>query len=476
MDDLTFAADFPPARREEWLALVEKVLAGAPYETLRARTRDGLAIEPVYERAADAAPVAGRAPGAPWLIMQRVDHPDPAEANAQALHELENGANGLSFVFAGSIGAYGYGLDGSEAAIARIFEGIHFEAGISIECQLSSPARDAPAYIARLMAQRGIDPAKVIFRVGFDPLGLMAERGGHALTWDKLAPVVVDYVKDLVGQGLRGPFCVADGRVVHNAGGSEAQELGYVLAAAVEYLRALEAGGIPLDAARRMIFFRLAADADQFLTVAKFRALRKLWARVEEVSGLAPEPVFVSAETAWRMTTKRDPYVNMLRATVATAAAGWGGADAIAVLPFTAALGLPDRFARRVARNTQLVLLEESNLAKVADPAAGSGAVEALTSELCAAAWALFQEIERAGGAAAALESGLIQNKIAAVRAEREKALADGRELLTGVTAFSDPAELPVAVLDVPPVPVPDLPRAVAFAPLKAMRLSQPYE
>ena len=122
-----------------------------------------------------------------------------------------------------------------------------------------------------------------------------------------------------------------------------------------------------------MIYFRLAADADQFLTIAKFRALRKLWARVEEACGLAPRPAFVAAETAWRMMTRRDPYVNILRTTIAVFAAGLGGADAITVLPFTAALGLPDAFARRIARNTQLILLEESNLAKVADPAAGSG-------------------------------------------------------------------------------------------------------
>src|SRR5262249_15873203 len=148
--------------------------------------------------------------------------------------------------------------------------------------------------------------------------------------------------------------------------------------------------------ARRMIYFRLSADADQFLTTAKFRALRKLWARVEETCGLVPEPTHVAAETAWRMMTRRDPYVNMLRTTIAAAAAGLGGADSLSALPHTATLGLPDAFARRVVRNTQLILLEESNLAKVADPAAGSGAIEDITVKLCAAAWTLFQEIEAA--------------------------------------------------------------------------------
>ena len=149
-------------------------------------------------------------------------------------------------------------------------------------------------------------------------------------------------VGELAGDGFRGPFAVADGRVIHNAGGSEAQELAFALASAVAYLRALEAGGMTLEAARDAIYFRLSADADQFLTMAKFRAARKLWARIEAACGLAPKPAMVTAETAWRMMTQRDPYVNMLRTTIAVAAAGLGGADAITVLPHTAPLGLPD--------------------------------------------------------------------------------------------------------------------------------------
>src|SRR5262249_15519027 len=202
-------------------------------------------------------------------------------------------------------------------------------------------------------------------------------------------------------RGFCGPFASADGRLVHNAGGSEAQELAYALAVGVAYLRALESGGTALDAARRMIYFRLTADADQYLTIGQFRALRTLWARIEQACGVVPAPAFIAAETAWRMMTKRDPYVNMLRATIAVFSAGLGGADAITVLPFTMALGLPDGFARRVARNTQLVLLDESNLAKVVDPTAGSVGMEDLTDQLCRAAWKLFQDIEKTGGPSA---------------------------------------------------------------------------
>jgi methylmalonyl-CoA mutase len=238
----------------------------------------------------------------------------------------------------------------------------------------------------------------------------------------------------------------------------------------------LEDGGISLDAARSAISFRLAADADQFLTMAKFRALRLLWARVETACGLAPKPAFVAAETAWRMLTQRDPYVNMLRATMATFAAGLGGADAITVLPHTLALGLPDAFARRVARNTQLVLLEESNLAKVSDPAAGSGGIESLTKELCEAAWAAFQDIEKAGGVFAALEQNLIQRQVAATRAKREANIARRKDVLTGASAFPNLNEAQVATLGIKAVELAPDDARITFEPLTPMRLAAPFE
>jgi methylmalonyl-CoA mutase len=176
------------------------------------------------------------------------------------------------------------------------------------------------------------------------------------------------------------------------------------------------------------------------------------------------------------MLTRRDPAVNMLRNTIAVAAAAFGGADSVAVLPHTAALGLADRFARRIARNTQLVLLEESGLAKVADPAAGAGAIEHLTQQLCLSAWTQFQEIERAGGAVAALEAGTIQQQVARVRAERERAVAHRKDALTGTSDFPDINEAPASVLDVPPVAMPQRPTAVTVEPLPRVRLAVPFE
>jgi methylmalonyl-CoA mutase len=476
-DDLTLGAEFPAATGEQWRKLVDGVLKGAPFDKLVARTYDDLPIEPLYPRAAAAKPVVGRAPGTAWTLMQRVDHPDPAAANAQALDDLADGARGLTLVFAGSVSANGYGLAAEPDTLARALDGVALDAGIAIDLNLSPPTREAVRHFATLVKSRKLDPASVDLRASINPLGGFAASGTSPRPWPALLQGFTAMVRGLADQGFRGPFAVADGRIVHNAGGSEAQELAFAIASGVAYLRALEADGVPLDAARRMIYFRLSADADQFLTIAKFRALRKLWARVAEACGLAAAPAHVAAETAWRMMTKRDAYTNMLRITIAVAAAGLGGADSITVLPHTAPLGLPDPFARRMARNAQLILLEESNLAKVADPVAGSGAIEDVTAKLCGAAWTLFQEIEAAGGVWTALERGLVQGKVTAVREKRLQAVARRKDALTGTSDFPDLDETPPAVLDVAPIAAPkEADAAVTIEPLPRIRLAEPFE
>jgi methylmalonyl-CoA mutase len=475
--ELTLAKEFPAATREQWLKLVDGVLKGAPFDKkLVSKTYDGLAIEPLYSHDPNAKPVASRPPGAPWQVTQRVDHPDPAAANAEALHDLENGATALTLVFAGSVGAYGYGLPATEASLARVLDGIDPTA-IALELDVGSQASDVPAFLAALLKKKGVALSAANIRFGFDPIGALAVSGQTRLPWADLAPHLAPAVQSLTSQGFKGPFMAADGRVVHNAGGSEAQELAYVLAVGVAYLRALEAGGIDLDTARKQVFFRLTADVDQFLTIAKFRALRKLWARIEDGCGLKAAPIFLSAETAWRMMTKRDPWVNGLRTTVAAFSAGVGGANSLVVLPLSLALGLPDRLARRIARNTQLLLLEEAHIAKVADPTAGSGGIEGLTTQLVATAWSLFQEIEKAGGIFAALASGLLQGKVATVRAAREAAIGKRKDALTGTSEFPNIHEAPVPVLDVKPVALaPSAAATVTFAALSPMRLGESFE
>src|SRR6186997_2942167 len=451
-DDFRLAAEFPPSTRDDWRRLVEAALKRASFDKkLVGQTYDGLRTEPLYARAAGAKPVTGRIPGAAWTLMQRVDHPDPVAANEQALQDLENGATGLTLVMAGSVSANGYGLDASSATLERVLQDVKLDAGITIDFNLSPATRAAVQHFAALVQSQQLPPAAVDMRASINPVGGFAATGKSPQPWTAISKSFADLIGELASQDFRGPFAVADGRIIHNAGGSEAQELAFVVASAVEYLRALEVSGVPLTTARDMIYFRLSADAEEFLTIAKFRALRKLWARIEESCGLAPKPAYVAAETAWRMMTRRDPYVNMLRTTIAVTAAGVGGADSIVALPHTAALGLPDAFARRVARNTQLILLEESNLDKVADPAAGAGGIEALTTKLCASAWLLFQEIEKTGGFWPSLQGNVLQRRVRDVRAVREKNVARRKDAILGISEFANLAEAPAAVLGVTP-------------------------
>ncbi|WP_457092965.1 methylmalonyl-CoA mutase family protein [Microvirga sp. P5_D2] len=461
MDDLSLAADFPAATRVQWLKLVEGVLKGADFQRkLVGRTHDGIEIQPLYPKAENAGLIAREEAGR-WRISQRVDHPEPAKANELALLDLENGADALTLVTRKAPASRGFGVRiDSLDDLDRTLSGVMLDL-IHLRLDAGGHGRQMAALILALAERRGHKLSDLSLDLGLDPIGAMASMGKMSASWDAMAQRMGDTLSDLTARGFKGRAFLSDGRAYHEAGASEAQELAAVLATALSYLRALEAQGHSLEVARDALSFLLVADTDEFLTVAKLRALRRLWAKVEQVCGLDPKPIRLHAETAWRMKTRRDPWVNLLRTTVATFSAGIGGADAITVLPFTAALGLPDAFARRLARNTQLILLEESNLWRVADPAAGSGGFEALTDALCEKAWSLFQEIEREGGILESLRSNALQARIASVRAAREKAVATRKEPITGTSEFPNIHEADVSVLMVAPpaqesaVPVP---------------------
>ena len=277
----------------------------------------------------------------------------------------------------------------------------------------------------------------------------------------------------LKSKGFAGPVAIADARLVHAAGGTPAQELGFALGAGVSLLRAFGEAKTPLDAARSQIAFRLAADADEFVTLSKFRALRLLWSRVEEACGLTPRKARVQAETAWRMMTARDPYVNVMRAAIAAFSAGLGGADSVSVLPHSLAVACPDSLARRLARNGQLILLRESNLGFVADPAAGAGAFETLTHALCETGWATFQAIEAKGGLAAALASGAFPREVAASAETLARDVARMKTPITGVSAHPDLAEVPLAAT--PGAPEPET-IARAEGAMASIRIAEPFE
>ncbi|MCG7392510.1 methylmalonyl-CoA mutase subunit beta [Microvirga sp. ACRRW] len=478
MDDLSLAADFPQATREQWLKLVEGVLKGADFsKKLVGRSQDGIEIQPVYPKAEGAARIAREEAGR-WRVSQRVDHPDAAKASELALMDLEGGADALTLVTRKAPSARGFGIKADSVEdLDKALSGVMLDL-IHLRLDAGGKGRVMAEHLIELAERRGHKLSELSLDLGMDPIGGLASLGGLSVEWSEVSARMGAMLTSLTEKGFNGRAFIADGRAYHEAGASEAQELAAVLATGLSYLRALEAQGHSLDAVRHALSFLLVADADEFLTVAKFRALRRLWAQVEQACGLAPKPIRLHAETAWRMTTKRDPWVNMLRTTVATFSAGIGGADAITVLPFTAALGLPDAFARRVARNTQLILLEESNLWRVADPAAGAGGFEALTDALCEKAWSLLQEIEREGGIIESLKAGTLQSRIATTRAQREKAVATRKEPITGTSEFPNIHETDVAVL-MPPAhnaKEASASSAVTVEPLPSIRTSEAFE
>jgi methylmalonyl-CoA mutase len=409
-------------------------------------------------------------------VLARVDHPDAALANSQALDDLGNGADGLQVVFAGAGGAYGYGLASAHAASLDIlFEGVRLDSGVTLELDLGPSADEQARDVASLAERSGADLGRLDLSFGLDPLGALARSGRAREDWPAIAQRIGRLVTALKGRGFAGPFVAADARCVHAAGGTPAQELSFALSAALDYLRALDDAGLDREAARGAIAFRLAADADEFISLAKFRALRLLWARVGEVCGASGRPARIHGETAWRMISARDPWVNVLRGAMAAFSAGLGGADSVTVLPFTQGLGLPDPFARRLARNAQLILLEESHLGFVADPAAGAGAFEALTQALCATAWSVFQGLEAQEGLYAALERGDFQQAVARAREARERDVARRKTPLTGVSDFPDLAEARVETLDAA-APAFRYYGELRAAPLRPHRLAEAYE
>jgi len=465
------ADTFPPASEADWRRLVERVLDSRPFEALVSTTFEGLRIAPLYPRATVEGARALRQHHGPWKISQRVDHPEPETANQMARADLIGGADALTLTIAQAHSARGFGVRiGTERDLDAALAGIDLDL-VSLRIDAGARALDIAPAFASMARNRRLTSASLDVDFGHDPVGHLARTG-------VLPPGrgVAEMHKLLRDAGFAGHLLFADGRPYHEAGAGEAQELGCVIATGVEYLRLLEADGLSLEDAGSEIAFLLAADADEFLSLAKFRALRLLWARVESACGLTPNPMRLHAETAFRMMTKYDPFVNILRTAMGVFCAGVGGADAITVLPFTLALGLPDDFARRIARNTQLILIHEAKLAKVADPAAGAGSFEVLTDELCARAWRLFQDFEAQGGMIASLRAGVPQREIAAVAAARREAIAQRTLSITGTSAFPLLAEAPVSVLETAPTAANESPAAGDCVPLPSRRDAEPYE
>jgi methylmalonyl-CoA mutase len=459
MSDLRLASEFPDITIEEWEKAAVKALRGDDLGTLKTKLYEGFTVNPLYTKA-DAsitAPLSGHVgarpfmrgkrpadPSSPWTIIQFLDHLDLEEAGRQLKEDHTNGVKAFWLQFGGNI-PYGGAFIGARKVetLERVFEDVPLE---DVEIYVSGGFDTVPGagLVTALVEKRGTPPAKIKGSAGLDPLSVIAASGYVPAERDRALVDAVDaatYFREKA-YGWR-PF-LASCRAWHQAGGSAREELGFTLSAAVSYWRALIDAGWPLDEAADAIAFSLTADADLFLTIAKFRAMRALWARVTDAAGLLPARPKLIAEMSFRMVAERAPYVNLLRATAAAFGAGLGGAEAVLLIPFNTRHGTPDAFARRLARNTHLILQEEARLGRVADAAGGSYYVEHLTHKLAAAAWEEFRSTEAEGGLLTALEKGTIGRKLTDVSLRRYTNLARNKDKLTGVSSFPNLEEEPL--------------------------------
>lgn len=447
---------------DRWHAAVAGVLAKArrrdvaelpadAWRDLEETTPEGVTVAPLYTRADELpeAPLPGEFPfvrgidadARGWLVSARYGVGDSLElVNTALLEGLENGVSALWLSVSADRGA----IVGVED-LGKALEGVYLDL---LPVTLDAGTRTieaAEAFFALVDARReagdGIgNRADVVVELGAAPL----TDGGITLD------AAVGLAKLALDREETVRTFVADGTVFHDNGATDAEEIGFTVAVALAYVRAMVAAGIGTEDAFRQIGFRFSASDDQFQTIAKFRAARLVWARIAERSGVpeagaAPQ----HAVTSSAMMTRRDPWVNMLRTTLAAFGAGVGGATSVTVQPFDSAIpggnpGTRRSFSERIARNTQLLLLEESGLGHVTDPAGGSWYVESLTAALADVCWERFREVERLGGFEAARADGWIDRRIDASWERRRSEIAHRRSAVTGVNEFPNLGEAPL--------------------------------
>src|SRR5262249_30109379 len=367
------------------------------------------------------------------------------------------------------------GLSYAAEALAVALDGVFLE-GCAVALDARENTMDAAGSLIEIWRQRGIGENRRRGAFNLDPLGVLARTGTLYYPQARACEIAAKFVGDCRTM-TNVTALLADGRPYHEAGAGEAQELAAMLATLVAYLRACENAGVRPRTALAKVGVGLAADADLFLTIAKLRAARRLTARVAEACGAshAADRLTGWATPAGRRVPRRDPGVTRLRSALAGGGAALGGGDAVTVLPFPGARGRPDAFARRIARNTQLVLQAESSLGRVTDAAHGAFFIEKMTGELARHSWELFQAIEARGGMGAALESGYIQAEVARTAAARAKSIATRGQGRTAVSASPRLAEDGVEVVPPPPAP-PIVMGGTSVTPLLAQRLAEPFE
>ena len=462
---------------EAWRELALRELGGGPLERLVSRTAEGLRIDALHPSEPTVLP--GRASlraNAGWTICPEYSEPDARAAGVAIATDLRRGAQAVWVRLdePAPVGLHGVVVRGADD-LAALLAGVD-PTQTSVTLAAGADGLAMQEYLSVVLARRGLEVAGLRGLLGCDPLGALARRG-------QLGGAVEQGLSDMsevagwargAAPGLR--TALVDVGAYHDAGATAADQLAALLATGVAYLRALTAAGASVAEATRQMGFAVAVGRDLLLELAKLRAARLCWARLVAACGgdASAQRMHLHARGSWRERTTIDPWVGLLRGTGETVAAALGGADSIATTAMDAALGEPGELGRRIALNTQIVLAEEAHLGRVADPAGGAGAVEALTDQLARAAWTRFQRIEAAGGMAAALRGGLVQADVADAAKAQAQAVASVRAPIVGVSRFAAKDERPTGARAVT-LTVKDL-SGELVKPLVRTRLAEPFE
>lgn len=478
-------AEFPPVSYDDWKALVEVELKGAPFDKkMFTRTYEGITLKPIYrredgEKVAHRASLPGFAPyvrgtrasgyvGQPWAVSQEIAASSPEAFNEAARHGLERGLTALNIVLdqAGRSGADpdwpGAGEHVGRAGLSiatlgdldRALNGINLET-VPLFIRSGASGLSVGVLLVALAQQRGVALGKLRGCVEISPLGILAHEGVLPQSLDEAYREMAAFTAWAARQAPQLQTICVHTRAWHEAGGTAIQELAFGLATALEYFREMNVRGLDVETVAPRTRMALTVGSQFFMEIAKLRAARLLWARLVAAlgGGAAAQRASLHVRTSLFNKTVYDPYVNLLRTTVESFASVLGGCDSLQVGAFDEVVRPPDAFSQRVARNQQLLLREECHLTQVIDPAGGSWFVETLTDELARRAWGLFQEVEKLGGMARAMQVGWPQAEVAKVASERLKNVAQRRDCVIGTNVYANVTEQPLEVPVVEPAP-----------------------
>lgn len=451
----TIRDDFPSVSYQQWRSVIEQRLKDKSFEEeLVTRIYEGIDVQPVYTR--DDESHLGPRPivDVGWELCQEHSHPDLNTTREAILDDVQNGVTSLLLRFDSEVqrgidpdekrkpafdGLVIANIDDLELALGNVPVD-----GVSITLDLGAAYLPMSAILVALWQRRGVSQDAAEGSFNADPF--------TAYVSDEFPPEALDEELSHVGKlaewtSKNFPKVRAlgvDTTAYHDVGATATQELAFAIATGVEYLRAMTP--LDIDSAARQFEFHFSVGTRHFLSIAKLRAARQLWARVVETCGgsAAAREMRIHARTSNRVLSQQDPYVNLIRNAIAVFSAGIGGANAITSLPFDHAIGLPDEFSRRVARNTVNILKEEAHLNRVVDPAGGSWFIDQLTRQLAEKSWELFQEIERRGGMRAALENGWVHEQIDSANAREKDECESAEVAIVGVTEFLNVDEEPI--------------------------------